>query len=74
MYALYALTVPRERKLSKPTTVRLTPELQEWVKVLADARNDKRGQSGVISDALEAYRAQLELPRDVFFRMVQEGP
>ena len=51
--------VPAE-KLTAPTTVRFPQELLLWLQDVADARNDRHGVSGVICDAVEAYRAQLK--------------
>ncbi len=61
MYSLYSLQVPKtgaELKKTKPTTVRLYPHLDDWVREKALDHRD--GQSGVLNDAVDFYRTFLE--------------
>lgn len=61
MYALYSPDVVNDRpKLTPPFTVRLDIELNEWLTELSETRNDRRGKSGIINEALAHYKATLE--------------
>jgi hypothetical protein len=58
MYSLYSLSVPRRagaaKKKTPPTTVRLTPDNNVFVRDEAESHPD--GQSGVLNDAVTEYR------------------
>jgi hypothetical protein len=50
--------VPRRAKKTPPTTVRFKHDLHEFVKAYAESHPD--GQSGVINDAVELYKAHVQ--------------
>lgn len=50
--------MPRRAKKTPPTTVRFKHHLHDFVKACAESHPD--GQSGVINDAVELYKAHIE--------------
>ena len=55
----------RSPKKTPPTTVRLYPELDEFVR--AQAETHSKGQSGVINDAVAHYKQHVEQKKRKLF-------